>query len=429
MLYSSIANSELNLPILTDLVAWWDASDSSTITHSSGSVSQITDKSGNGHTLTQGTSTAQPKINTATLNGLPVLDFDGGDSLVCGNNSIGRHITGVTAYIVMKFDSGSTQVPFSVARNDTSARRLELNQYLGLLWWVHRPLDGGSEYFNTSDTLVSTSTYFIYSVKADYGASTGPTKQFWGQRQERNGTTTNTTTSNTHSVQVKLGDAVWTSFPLDGKIAEVLVYNANHSDSDLFEIVNYLRKKWGLFPSADGQITWDDPVVIPNGDLSALDTQSNQTLEYGWVFATTPATVGGITFTLASLDDETGEGSGVGLFTHSNSGFQNLLDGYEFALNPVTLTLTGLTVGNYYEVQLFSIDIRTSSNLDKRRCYFYDTSGNTSKTFLSGASVSVKGRFRAAATTQVVKHYALGAEAGGAGPAGFINAAILRRFN
>ena len=43
-----------------NLWAWWDASDSATITHSLGQVSQWDDKSANARHLTQGTSAAQP---------------------------------------------------------------------------------------------------------------------------------------------------------------------------------------------------------------------------------------------------------------------------------------------------------------------------------------------------------------------------------
>ena len=58
---------------------WLDASDLTTITESSGAVSEWRDKSGNGYSFTQATSTAQPTTGTTTLNGLNVLSFDGID--------------------------------------------------------------------------------------------------------------------------------------------------------------------------------------------------------------------------------------------------------------------------------------------------------------------------------------------------------------
>ena len=56
---------------------WLDASDASTITESSGSVSEWRDKSANVYAFTQATSTAQPTTGSTTQNGLNVLSFDG----------------------------------------------------------------------------------------------------------------------------------------------------------------------------------------------------------------------------------------------------------------------------------------------------------------------------------------------------------------
>lgn len=64
---------------LTGLVGWWDASDTTTITHSSNAVSQFDDKSGNGFHLTQSTAGNKPTTNTRTINALNTIDFDGTD--------------------------------------------------------------------------------------------------------------------------------------------------------------------------------------------------------------------------------------------------------------------------------------------------------------------------------------------------------------
>ena len=47
---------------LTNVSLWLDASDSSTITHNSNSISQWSDKSGNGNHAIQSTSTKQPTL-------------------------------------------------------------------------------------------------------------------------------------------------------------------------------------------------------------------------------------------------------------------------------------------------------------------------------------------------------------------------------
>ena len=63
---------------IADLALWLDASDETTITESGGSVSQWSDKSGNGNHATQGTGANQPTTG-GTLNGKNALTFVGTD--------------------------------------------------------------------------------------------------------------------------------------------------------------------------------------------------------------------------------------------------------------------------------------------------------------------------------------------------------------
>ncbi|MAE54129.1 MAG: hypothetical protein CMI20_08505, partial [Opitutae bacterium] len=65
-----------------NLQLWLDASDSSTITHSSNSVTQWNDKSGNGNHATQSTASARPTYSSASQK----IVFDGGDILQVTND-------------------------------------------------------------------------------------------------------------------------------------------------------------------------------------------------------------------------------------------------------------------------------------------------------------------------------------------------------
>jgi hypothetical protein len=68
---------------IPDLAAWWDAADSASITVQTG-VQQWADKSGNGRNLVQNTTNNQPLHGSVTLNGKPVVTFDGtNDSMGC----------------------------------------------------------------------------------------------------------------------------------------------------------------------------------------------------------------------------------------------------------------------------------------------------------------------------------------------------------
>ena len=62
---------------LPDLDLWLDANDTSSVSHSSGVVSQWNDKSGNGFHLTPSASGTGPTTGTVSLNSLNTIDFDG----------------------------------------------------------------------------------------------------------------------------------------------------------------------------------------------------------------------------------------------------------------------------------------------------------------------------------------------------------------
>lgn len=78
---------------IADLKLWLDASDGSTITHSSGAVSQWDDKSGSGNNATQGTASAQPTTGSVTVKGRNALSFDGGDVLLISDGTDFDHNT------------------------------------------------------------------------------------------------------------------------------------------------------------------------------------------------------------------------------------------------------------------------------------------------------------------------------------------------
>ena len=62
------------------LIDWWDAADGATITESAGAVSDWANKAA-GPALVQTNGARQPTTGVRTLNGLNVIDFDGGDFL------------------------------------------------------------------------------------------------------------------------------------------------------------------------------------------------------------------------------------------------------------------------------------------------------------------------------------------------------------
>lgn len=83
-LYTVLITLEAGAPSFDVLalspLAWWDASDASTITLSGGAITDWNDKSGNGWHLTQATASQRPTIDAASINGLDAALWPSGDN-------------------------------------------------------------------------------------------------------------------------------------------------------------------------------------------------------------------------------------------------------------------------------------------------------------------------------------------------------------
>ena len=72
-----LASGQQRTPAELPTELWFDAADSATVVHSSNSVSQWNDKSGNGRHATQTTASDRPTLQAGVLNSKAVLRFDG----------------------------------------------------------------------------------------------------------------------------------------------------------------------------------------------------------------------------------------------------------------------------------------------------------------------------------------------------------------
>ena len=91
---------------LSSLIGWWDADDTSSITHTNGAVSQWADKSGIGNHLVQTIDGDSPVTGTRTLNGRNVLDFGGvNDFLISSGVSVGPSLSMIMVCAIDDVDS------------------------------------------------------------------------------------------------------------------------------------------------------------------------------------------------------------------------------------------------------------------------------------------------------------------------------------
>lgn len=282
-----LTNKWIPVPIQLNATAWFDASNSYSITESSGSVSQWDDLSGNGYHLTQGTGTAQPTTGTRTLNGLNVLDFDGTSDYLTGGDVLDVLSGGRTIIGVAKIDDdtkfnglwGKSRANFSAGRYSTLYNTT--NRFRSL-------------WHDTAERFVSydpgagnrTNTYIISSI-IERGDSN--TLRMNGVQVGIDSTLSGTTSfDNTWpflvgAYQDSAGSGILAGSYLDGFIGELLVFD-DPAPADVATAESYLAEKWGVtlqeFSPADLSPTlWLDAsdtgtITESGGSVSQWDDKS-----------------------------------------------------------------------------------------------------------------------------------------------------------
>jgi hypothetical protein len=214
---------------IAGLELWYDAADLSTITASSGAVSQWNDKSGFGRNLTQGSGALQPTTGTQTINGRNALDFNS-DRLTSANTTV----THRTVFIVADSD-GSPSTHGAIWRHEGGNVTLFRHQGFtenALLFFTRGTA------FNATSVTGLTDPHIIVARFTDAV----------NVIIRRNGATL-TTTSTALSQQaatttVNVGGFSTEAFR--GKIAEVITYSDALTDNNLGRVESYLGAKWGI---------------------------------------------------------------------------------------------------------------------------------------------------------------------------------------
>jgi hypothetical protein len=221
---------------IAGLALWLDAADASTITVSTG-VSQWADKSTSGSLWTQGTGNNQPATGTQTMNGRNVLVFDGSNDSLSATAPIALADLPKTVFVVQRIAAtvnfGTSQVAnvaaggFRIRQNSTTGR-VQIN--------------------NTSTNELTTFSTTSLNVNEIVSCTlTSPTS---GSTAYRSGAIQANTGAN--DSLATFGANAWAlgfngggSF-FNGWLAEVLIYNAALSASQLSAVHRYLGSKWGI---------------------------------------------------------------------------------------------------------------------------------------------------------------------------------------
>ncbi len=214
---------------------WLDASDTATITETAGAVSSWADKSTNAYAATQGTGAQQPTTGTRSQNGLNVLDFDGGDRLDLPSGIYSISNGPNTAFVVWATDA-------------TSSNQRLLGGYTGVDgtrygFMLNDPAGNISVRNNSGGTSVSQAVTFNTNAHiAALRRSGGSLDNIYDGTLVNSGSGA----ANYTVISMHIGASSTLAFPLNGMIAEIVLYNSSLSDADANTVGNYLATKWGI---------------------------------------------------------------------------------------------------------------------------------------------------------------------------------------
>ncbi len=229
--------SGFNPKRLAGLSAWYDATVASSITLTSGFVSQWNDLSGTGHHLTQSVEADRP--GTGTISGKTAIDFDGSNDYL-SNAVAPAGFTYGTIFCVHSFDNaGGNQVLYTIlaAGNETMAVSKhtggEYRNNAGASGSVAR--SGGTAVINTPRLTTNTfdSGTSAHAYRLDGAEQTGTTGGFFSNIA---GTWLGARNSATFGLTLFL----------DGQVGEWVIYNRVLSASEVAKVEAYLAAKWGV---------------------------------------------------------------------------------------------------------------------------------------------------------------------------------------
>jgi hypothetical protein len=238
---------------LDNLLAWYDAADTSSITQSGGKVSKWNDKSRNGKHATEGTVADQPITNATTQNGRNVIDFanltDLKEKKLDMPVTIGAEATIFYVYKEATQTTGGSAFRAVISPNGTGGFGNDKTGYsLGM---SYNNISRLRHYYAdtvalslASETGAYDNAYHTMTMVSSSASGVG--KSYNNSSQFGSNATPDRTTGFQTDYTIG-GDATNPEGRLYvGSIAEIIVYNRALSDNERLSIEGYLSNKWGI---------------------------------------------------------------------------------------------------------------------------------------------------------------------------------------
>lgn len=222
--------SGFNPNSISGLFAWWDASNSRSVTLNGSAISAVADLSGNGRNATQAVGSAQPLLGT--LNNKTAIVGDVGDGLIA---SASYSITAQSTFAVFRADTYAGFARIVTQESDTQNAT-----YIPLLLPNDATFKLGA-YFDGS---------YRSSITITQGASVIGESHHDGSTLTcvANGVSgaTYTKALSFSPTKVAVANAAGLSNALFGRIGEVLIWNRALTSAEIVRVRRYLSSKWGI---------------------------------------------------------------------------------------------------------------------------------------------------------------------------------------
>lgn len=207
--------------------AWWDASDTGTVTTSSGAVTDWTDKSGNGWHLAQATSGRRPDYISSAINGLHAIQWPSTDNPRSLDSASGS-LTVKEVYVVLECSTSS----FSNYEGIFASRNNSLSETIG----------GQSS--GNGLQVTDLPAYVNGNNSTDLNGDVFPeieSPSLWRFVVPTSGWPTTSGVTIGMDRALNSFDRGW-----NGYIAEVVVFSTALSSGDRADLETHLMDKWGI---------------------------------------------------------------------------------------------------------------------------------------------------------------------------------------
>ena len=221
-----------------NLLAWYDASDTGTITVVSGKVSQWNDKSGNGFNASQATAGNRPFYGTYQLNSADVITF-GASNISLQMTAVNYTNRDVSLYTIGRMrDRNNYAVAILFAKGVGSDAVTQLYESVETQWGYY------GDVFNPSNTVLINNVWGNFGLIGD-NATTSAAYFLNGSADGTvSGGNFGTTSVFSNGISY-IGNDMYTSY-LQGDMAEIVLINAKDSTADREKMEGYLAWNWGL---------------------------------------------------------------------------------------------------------------------------------------------------------------------------------------